>query len=407
MKQATAKLQAVMAGATEETMAAFVTDPASREIIFKAATARSWSEQSVRDGDIASAIQYMTEIAAPSIVIVEFADSERATLDVSALSQCCGPETAIIGIGTINDVELYRDLIQSGLTDYLVKPVDEDALDRVLDHAFRSVSGDPDEAKKGKLITVIGARGGVGASTVVLNCAWLMAHEQNLHTAILDLDLYFGTSALALDLLPGRGLRESLENPGRIDSLFVASAMVSASDRLFILAGEEPLEEEFVFDPGALNQLVDELRQNFTRIVVDLPRNMTLSHRQVLAISSEIVIVADLSLASVRDTTRLRTLVHDLAPQARIMVVANQVAGKKRDVITRSDFEGGIEGKIDHIIPYDLKAAGGALNSGKSVVQQAKGSPLATALRGLAVDVTGIQPKKPRGFFRRRRSKRS
>ena len=162
-----------------------------------------------------------------------------------------------------------------------------------------------------------------------------------------------------------------------------------------------------MFDPGALDQLVDELRQNFTRIVVDLPRNMTLSHRQVLATSSEIVIVADLSLASVRDTTRLRTLVHDFAPQARIMVVANQVAGKKRDAITRSDFEGGIEGKIDHIIPYDLKAAGGALNSGKSVVQQAKASPLATALRAIAVDVTGIQPKKPRGFLRRRRSKRS
>ena len=406
MKQATAKLQTVLAGSTEETMAAFVTDPASRETILKAAVARNWSEQEVRDGDIASAIQYMTELAAPPVVIVEFTDIERATLDVSALSQCCGPETAIIGIGTINDVELYRNLIQSGLTDYLVKPVDEDALDRVLDRAFRSVSGDPDEAKKGKLVTIIGARGGVGASTVALNCAWLMAHEQNLHTAILDLDLYFGTSALALDLLPGRGLRESLENPDRIDSLFVASAMVSASERLFILAGEEPLEEEFMFDSAALDQLVDELRKNFTRIVVDLPRNMTLSHRQVLVTSSEIVIVADLSLASVRDTTRLRTLIHELAPQARIMVVANQVAGKKRDCITRSDFEGGIESKIDFIIPYDLKAAGGALNSGKSVVQQAKGSPMATALRELAVAVTGIQPKKQRGFLRRHRSKR-
>ena len=95
MKQATAKLQTVMAGSTEETMTAFVTDPASRETIVKAAVARSWPEQAVREGDIASAIQYTTELAAPSIVIVEFTDPERATLDVSALSQCCGAETAI------------------------------------------------------------------------------------------------------------------------------------------------------------------------------------------------------------------------------------------------------------------------------------------------------------------------
>lgn len=406
MKRATAKLQSVMDGSNREPLAAFVTDPASREAVVTAAAARSWPEQAVQEGDIASAIQYTTELSAPRIVIVELGDPERATLDVAALSQCCGPETAIIGIGTINDVELYRDLIHSGLTDYLVRPVDEGALDRVLDRAFRAISGDPDEAKKGKLITVIGARGGVGASTIALNCAWLMAHEQNLHTAILDLDLYFGTSALALDLLPGRGLRESLENPGRIDSLFVASAMVSAGERLFILAGEEPLEEEFMFDPAALDQLVDELRQNFTRIVVDLPRNMTLSHRQVLATSSEIIIVADLSLASVRDTTRLRTLVHELAPQARIMVIANQVGGKKRDVISRSDFEGGIENRIDHVVPYDRKVVGGALNSGKSVMQQAKGSPLAVALRELATDVTGIKPTRHRGFLRRRRSKR-
>ena len=101
MKQATAKLQGVMAGSTEETMAAFVTDAASRETIVKAAAARSWPEQSVRDGDIASAIQYMTEVAAPSIVIVEFADSERATLDVSALSQCCGQYAKLLEVGEL------------------------------------------------------------------------------------------------------------------------------------------------------------------------------------------------------------------------------------------------------------------------------------------------------------------
>ncbi len=403
MTAAIAKQKTTVEDFEGEPLAAFVIDNASREVIVKAAATRNWREDIVQEGDIGFAIQCMVDMAAPRIVIVELGAPERATLDVAALSQSCGPETAIIGIGTINDVELYRELTHSGLADYLVKPVHEDALDRVLDRAIRIAQGDPEEAKKGKLITVVGARGGVGASTIALNCAWLMAQEQNLQTAILDLDVYFGTSALALDLLPGRGLREALENPGRIDSLFVASAMVGASDHLSILAGEEPLDDEFMMDPAALDELVNELRQNFTRVVVDLPRSMMLSQRHVLAISSEVVIVADLSLAAVRDTARIRALVIAAAPRTLVMVVANKVGGKNPHSLSRADFENAIETRIDHMVPDDQKAVGNALNAGKSVSQQAKGSKIVKALRELSCDVTGIQPMKRGGLLRRKR----
>jgi pilus assembly protein CpaE len=402
MKLATAKLQSVLPESGREPFAAFVADPAVRAALVRAAAARNWHEQAIEDGNIATAIDYTAEGLIPRILVVELGAPEQALADVSGLARQCGTDTAIIGIGTINDVELYRQLIQTGLTDYLVKPVDDEALDRVLDRAIRAIEGDPEEAKKGKLITVIGARGGVGASTIALNCAWLMAQEQKLHTALLDLDLYFGTSALTLDLLPGRGLREALENPSRIDSLFVASAMVNASEHLYILAGEEPLEEELLYDPAALGLLVEELRQTFARIVADLPRNMVLSYQQVLATSAEIIIVADQTLPSIRDATRLRALTREWAPQARIHLVLNRVGMKQQDNISQADFERGVEGRVNHVLPFDPKAVSAALNAGKTVPQHVPSSKIAVALRGLTTDVTGAQAAKRRGLLRRR-----
>jgi pilus assembly protein CpaE len=402
MKLATAKLQSVLHHQVDEQFAAFVTDSAVRDALVRAAAARNWHEQAIEEGTIANAIESSAEGLIPRILVVELGAPEQTAADVATLARQCGTATAIIGIGTLNDVELYRQLLQAGLTDYLVKPIDDDALDRVLDRAIRAIEGDPEEAKKGKLITVVGARGGVGASTVALNCAWLMAQEQKLHTALLDLDLYFGTSALTLDLLPGRGLREALESPSRIDSLFVASAMVNASEQLYILAGEEPLEEELLYDPTALSLLVDELRQTFTRIVVDMPRNMILSYQQVLSMSAEIVIVADQTLPSIRDATRLRALTRDLAPHARTAVVLNRSGSKHQDKLSQADFERGIEASVDHVLPYDPKSVSGAINAGKTVPQHAPSSKIVSALRQLTTEITGTMPPKRRGFLRRR-----
>lgn len=407
MKMATAKLQSVLHAADGEAIGAFVADAAARALVSEAGVARGWPAQAVQNGDLATATEYTAEVTAPKIMLVELSSSEQGASGIVALARNCPPDTVIIGIGDINDVELYRQLLEAGLSDYLVKPLNEAALNRALDRADRIVAGEPEESNLGKLVTVIGARGGVGASTIAVNTAWLMAQEQGQHTALLDMDLYFGTSALALDLLPGRGLREALENPSRIDTLFVASAMVNVSENLFILAGEEPLEEDILFDPSALDQLLDELRQTFQRIVIDLPRSMALSHREILAGSSEIIVVADQSLAAVRDTMRLITMVKDLAPEARIIVATNRIGGKKQDALSKADFERGIEHQIDFTVPDEPKSVIAAVNAGKALPAFAKSSKVSGAMRELAFGVTGRKEvKKPGGFLRRRKSKK-
>ena len=135
----------------------------------------------------------------------------------------------------------------------------------------------------GQVVVFVGSRGGVGATTTAVSCAWLLAEERGERVALVDLDLHFGTIALKLDTDPGGGLCEALEQPSRIDSLFIERAMVKVTDNLRVLAAEASATQHLIIDAGAVDMLLYELRRKFTRIIVDLPRGATPVQRAVLA----------------------------------------------------------------------------------------------------------------------------
>ena len=200
-------------------------------------------------------------------------------------------DTRLIGIGTINDINLYREMVGAGITDYLVKPVTEKALAAALARAEEPVHAPvtqeemvaPDHARR---IAVIGSRGGAGASSLVVNLGWIFSEERKKKTAIVDLDLEFGTVALLLDLEPTTGLREALESPGRIDSLFIESATARLTENLSVMATEETLSSEVHFKPEAIDLLFDTLGRTHEYIIVDLPRSaLAVRHRHHAGLS--------------------------------------------------------------------------------------------------------------------------
>ena len=128
------------------------------------------------------------------------------------------------------------------------------------------------------MAAVIGVRGGVGASTIATSLAWLMGDKAGRSTALLDLDVHFGTGALALDLEPGRGLTDAIENPSRIDGLFIERAMVRANDKLCVLSAEAPINQPLLTDGSAFFQLQEEIRHAFEGTVIDLPRQMLVQY---------------------------------------------------------------------------------------------------------------------------------
>jgi pilus assembly protein CpaE len=370
-----------------EPFTAFVCDDATVEALRPIVGELGWSAEKVNKGGLRNAVQALSVSASPSILFVDLSESGDPLNDINALAEVCEPGTVVIAAGQINDVRLYRDLIASGLHDYLLKPLSPDAMRDCFASAQAVFSApkhvDASLERAHVMAAVIGARGGAGASTIATSVAWLMGQTHGRASALLDLDVHFGTGALQLDLEPGRGLTDAIENPSRIDGLFIERAMVKANDKLSVLSAEAPINQPLLTDGSAFYQLQEELRAAFETTIVDLPRAMLVAHPHLMQDVSVTVVVCELTLASARDVIRILAWLKSNAPQTQVLLVANRVAPTGGEV-SRKEFETSVERKVDLVIPFDPKVAVQAAKLGKTVAEAGKGSKMAAAIVDLA-----------------------
>ncbi len=360
-----------------EPFAAFVCDDDTLEMLRPVAEEMGWSTEKCNKGGLRNAVQTLSVSASPNILLVDLSESGDPLNDINSLAEVCEPGTVVVAMGQVNDVRLYRDLIVSGLQDYLLKPFSPDQLRDVLSQAqagLNAPKSDDSQAEKPHISTaVIGTRGGVGASTIATSVAWLLSHDRERMTALLDLDVHFGTGALSLDLEPGRGLTDAIDNPSRIDGLFIERAMIKANDKLSLLSAEAPINSPIMTDGTAFFQLQEEFRASFDCTVIDLPRDMLINYPHLLGDVNATIIVTELTLASARDCIRLLSWLKSHAAQSKVYVVANKVQTANLE-IGRQDFESSIERKIDIMIPHDPKTAAQAAKLGQALVEAGKSS---------------------------------
>lgn len=309
------------------------------------------------------------EVPSADVILLDIDDPDEGLEAIAVLAE--RGHTRLVAVGRQNDVRLYRRMRAAGAAEYLVAPLGDDDLLEALRLPARTVGREgldtPDTAPR--ITVAIGCRGGVGATGFAVSTAWWAAEKLDAQTALVDLDLSFGTATLALDLMPGRGLREALEHPERIDPLFIGSAMINATDRLFVLGAEENPGMEIVPAPQGLLQLVEAVAENVSAVVVDLPRTQLPVASDLLRRADGVVLITDLSLGGLRDAIRLRGLIRDTAPEAELTLVAIAAAAS---CVERREFERAYEGAIDWLVPGDPKAAAEAAAAGKPMVSRLK-----------------------------------
>ncbi|HVR90868.1 MAG TPA: pilus assembly protein CpaE [Novosphingobium sp.] len=381
------------ASGTRDPFAAFICDDAALDVLRPVVIEMGWQPEKCNKGGLRNAVQSLSITASPNILMVDLSESGDPINDINALAEVCEPGTVVIAIGQVNDVRLYRDLLSSGINDYLLKPLSPGQIRDALVNAqaiFASPkSHDASAVKKHISTAVIGTRGGVGASTLATSLAWLFSADHKLPTALLDLDVHFGTGALSLDLEPGRGLTDAIENPSRIDGLFIERAMIRANDNLAILSAEAPINSPLMTDGSAFVQLEEEFRQAFEMTMIDLPRNMLINFPHLLAEVNVVLIVSEMTLASARDAIRILSWLKGNAGHIQPIVIANKVQTSVGE-ISRPDFEASIERKINFTIPYDIKAAANAAKLGQTFADANRSSKAGTVMRDIAKAVMGV-----------------
>ncbi|MCG8653882.1 MAG: AAA family ATPase, partial [Pirellulales bacterium] len=298
---ASAPAEELSAGAKIECFAG----DADTEAVLRGILARSNAgTYAIHRGGAEAAIAFCREHPSPRALLVDVSSSSLPMNDMDELANVCEPDVGVIVIGADNSVGLFRDLLRLGVTDYIAKPVPQDLLHRALNIALGRDSAATVGQRVGKLVSVIGAAGGAGATTVAGNVGWLLANRFSRRAALIDLDLQSGALGLMLDIKPNHGLREALENAQRVDQLFLERIMIQKDRRLFALTSEEPLEEDIPVSLEHVERLLDVLKRQFHYVCLDVPRAQHALAVRIMQISDIRIMVADPTVGSVRDIVR-------------------------------------------------------------------------------------------------------
>lgn len=382
---------------------AFSNDPESVALLKQFASSQGWPESVIHPGDIDTAVEFLKSSPSPTVLFVDIGSTtETVSKSLDALADVCDPNIKVIVSGKVNEYSFYCWLVEIGVSNYLLKPFTLAALDsayqKALDITPASGTLKPEEAKKSSsIITVVGTRGGVGATTVAVNMAWILANRLHNKTALLDFDPQLGTVALALDLEPGRGLRDALEKPDRIDSLFVDRVMVRVDDHLSIMSAEEALEENINASEVSAETLLKQCRSKFSHIVIDLPRTLTPFTRHAITHADHVICVTEYSMAGLRESLRYLEYCRNVLKIKAPVFVANKIGLAGKHQMPQSEFEKGLGMKVAFNVPFVLDAYAAA-TSGEVLAETAQNLPATKVLQSLAAHFSDAKhTDKPQG----------
>ncbi len=352
----------------------------------------------IQMGGIVAAIEAYNGAPTPNVILIEHNGNGTDLIDgLDRLSDVCDAGTKVMIVGRLNDIVLYRELVRRGISDYVMSPLS--ALD-----VIRSVSNlfsAPDAEPVGRVLAVIGAKGGVGSSTVAHNVAFSIARDLALDTVIADLDLPFGTAGLDFNQDPPQGIADAVFSPDRVDSAYIDRLLSKCTDHLSLLASPATLEREYDFASESFDPVLDAMRSSIPYIVLDLPHLWTAWAKRTLIGADEVLLVTTPDLASLRNAKNLFDFVRSARPNDKQpMYLLNQVGMPKRPEVRAVDFAKALEAQPIASIPFDPQIFGTAANNGQMIAEVNSASKISETFLSVAKQLTGrAEAKKEKTDF--------
>jgi pilus assembly protein CpaE len=347
----------------------------------------------VQPGGIGGALQAYSNALCPNLLIVE-SHSPRETIlaELGRLAQVCDPTTKVIVIGHVNDVILYRELMRQGVSEYFVAPINLLHMIQVVSNLYN----DPKAKPIGRVIAFVGAKGGVGSSTIAHNIGWMISQAYNTETVITDLDLAFGTAGLNFNQEAGLGIADALSSPDRVDATLLDRLLTKCSDKLSLLASGGIVDRDFHIDSSAVGAVLDVVRHNVPLVIVDVPNVWAGWTKYTLVHADEVVITATPELASLRNAKNMFDVLKAARPNDGVpRIILNQVGVPKRPEIPVAEFAKALGVEPLAVFPYDPQVFGTAASNGQMVVEVAAKSRPGEIMTELAQVLSGRELPKP------------
>jgi len=341
----------------------------------------------VQAGGAAGAVEAYSQAPTPNLIIIE-SNSEPDMLlgQLDALAEYCDAGTKVVVIGRSNDIHLYRELVARGVSDYIVSPIDRLSFIRTLSELYAS----PGTGPLGRVIAVVGSKGGSGSSTIAHNLAWAMSRNTDMATIIVDMDLPYGTAGLDFNQDPPQSIADAVFSPDRLDAGLLDRLLSKCTDKLGILAAPATLDRMYDFQETAFDALIDLLRASTPLIILDIPHVWNAWSRRMLVGADDVVIVSPPDLAGLRNSKNLIDTLRASRPNdSRPKLILNMVGVPKRPEIAVADFAKALETDPVGAIPFEPKLFGTAANNGQMLSEVDPKSKISETIDSIAFALLG------------------
>jgi pilus assembly protein CpaE len=350
----------------------------------------------IRRGTIRNAIRMLESDTDLFALVVDISGIDDPFTELERLSSVCPPDVRVALIGESREITFYRELLELGISEYLPRPLTRDL---VLDQLRPKLLGDgaPGPTDRGgHVISICGAQGGAGATSIAINLALQLAETTKAKVALLDLHLQNGETAVMLGVRPGPGLRIALENPMRADTLFLERAAIEITDRVCLISADEDLDAQLDITEAGVRHVLGLLRQRFNYIVVDIPVPFPPSIHPVITQSRHVLVLLEAEVTGLRNAHALRAAVTNIAGKDRVFTLLNRAdrpGGLPRETIVKA-----LGAEPDMVIPDLGKGMTQAVNLGIPALKHVRG--LRRHLAPIVREIAGVGAQQ-KGWLRR------
>ena len=340
----------------------------------------------------------------PRILVIDIRNQPALPAALSAIRRA-HPSLGIVLIASQPDPAMMLEAIRTGVNELLTEPLNvEDVRAALARMASRSAS---QSTKAGRTYAFLGAKGGVGTTTVAVNVATALSQSRAGRVLLIDLHPAHGDAALFLGVEPRFSLIDALENTHRMDAAFFKGLVEHTKTGVDLLASSERLLVAPV-DPHRVRTLLEFVSRAYDHVVVDAPRSDS-AMLDVLESASSIVIVANQELSTVRGAARMAATLRQRYGRERVQIVVSRYDSVSE--IGQEDIERATGGTVRHLFPSNYRLAVNALNKGQPIVVE-NHNKLAASFVGFARSLAGVakpaqsEETKSGGFLGRLTGKR-
>ena len=333
-------------------------------------------------------VQTSFDQAPADLTIMEIgAEPEKDLLHVEKLvNGNHGHEVFLTSSST--DPNMLVQAMRLGAKEFLPQPIEQSEVVGALGRFMARREQFKDKRanlKNGKIIDVIGSKGGVGSTTLAVNLAASLASQNpSRSVALIDMNLLFGEIPLFLDFTPSYHWGEIVRNITRLDPTLLMSILHEHPARLHVLPSPSQLNSTAEATPEIIEHLLNLMKTIFDYIVVDSGHVTDQTSMKILELADTVLLVAILSLPCLTNLSKSLQLFEDLGypEEERTRIIMNRYI--KNSDISIKDAEKSIGKEVFHAIPNDFKLTMSAINQGKTLSQIAPKSAVARSIEELA-----------------------